>query len=334
MNRRGLLARSLAVAVALHATGVAADAPTPAQLTEARERFAAARKLEDTGRWAEALALFQRVAEVKMTPQVRFHLGLCWENVGLWTQALEAYAQAASEAGAAAPEVVKEANEHARKLEASMPTVSLAVAGAAPGDVLLLDRRAIPIDGPLAIRVDPGGHTAEVRRGAVVVAHQSFAVEARATRRVELRVEPPPPVGPPPPVEPKSEPPPPDIITPPPVPARSDGRAQRIAGWSVVGVAGASLVVAGVFSGLRTGALHRLEGACPGLTRCSRTVAPIVAEGKTDAALVNVFAVAGALAAATGVTLLLTAPRGSASAARLSIAPLLGGLAVAAARDF
>src|SRR5262249_42981531 len=158
----GLIA--LAV-LSLSSVPAIAGEPSEADLNRARERFGAARKLEDAGRWSEALELLQRVAEVKVTPQVRFHIALCYENVGQWTLALDGYAQAAGEAKGTAPDVVTEANEHLRKLEGSIPTVTLRVTGAAALDELSLDRRALPIDDhPLAIRCDPGPHSAEVKR--------------------------------------------------------------------------------------------------------------------------------------------------------------------------
>ncbi len=183
-----LVALAFVALVSVSAERGARATPTAAEITQARERFATARKLEDAGRWAEALSLLQRVAEVKMTPQVRFHVALCLENVGLWTQALDGYAQAAGEAGGAT-DVLKEANEHLHKLEQAIPTVSLSADGTAPGDELLLDRRRLPLDDrPLPIRADPGPHTAEVRRGGAVLAREYFALEPRSTRRIELHL--------------------------------------------------------------------------------------------------------------------------------------------------
>ena len=99
MRRRGLLPRlAVVLAVTLVAAPGAPADPTPAELAEAREWFAKARRLEDTGQWSEALELLQRVAAVKTTPQVRFHIALCMENVGLLTQALEGFQRAAREA--------------------------------------------------------------------------------------------------------------------------------------------------------------------------------------------------------------------------------------------
>jgi hypothetical protein len=318
--------------------------PTEAEIKQARDRFGEARKLEDQGRWAEALTLLQRVGEVKMSPQVRFHIALCMENVGLWTQALDGYQQAITEAATTAPDVVKEATEHARKLETNIPTVSITVQGASPGDELYLDRRRIPLDdSPLPIRADPGPHVAEARRGGVLLAREYFALVAKATLRVELRVgsvaadpgqpvdpsaKPPDPGAKPPdpgtpdpsakPPDPSAKPPdpsakPPDPVVkppdPPPVePPRADGRVQRGLGWTAVGLGGASAILTGVFVGLRADAMDRLDLACPTHTQCAPSVAGIVSDGKRDALLVNVFGVGAGVLMAAGVVLLVTAP--------------------------
>jgi hypothetical protein len=300
-----LVALAFAVLASAASMTSAGAAPSEADVTQARDRFAAARKLEDAGRWAEALALFQRVAEVRMTPQVRFHVALCMENVGLWTQALDGYAQAADEAGTAAPDVVKEANEHLRKLGPTLPTVSLRVEGAAAGDELLLDRRRLPLDDrPLPFRADPGPHTAEVRRDGAVVSREYFALDAGSTRRVELRIGA---------IAPERGEPTPILVpgdaapfgSPPP------GRAQHAIGWTAIGVGATGIALTGVFAGLRAAAMSRLTAECPSLMQCPTTVAPIVGDGKTDAALVNVFGVLGGVATAAGVALLLTAPSAS-----------------------
>src|SRR6185295_7391328 len=106
-----------------------------------------------------------------------------------WTQALDGFAHAASEARGTAPDVVQESGEHIKKLEAAIPTVGVRVEGAATGDELYLDRRRLPLDDPpLLQRADPGPHVAEVRRGGAVIAREYFALAPRSTRRIELRV--------------------------------------------------------------------------------------------------------------------------------------------------
>src|SRR5271154_5740503 len=50
--------------------------PTPTQIQAARELFSAARKDEDALRWADALEKLERVAAVKQTASVRYHIAL------------------------------------------------------------------------------------------------------------------------------------------------------------------------------------------------------------------------------------------------------------------
>jgi hypothetical protein len=157
-----------------------------------------------------------------------------------------------------------------------------------------------------------------------VLAREYFAVEARDTRRIELRVgsiapeppdagkgsEPSSPRGPAPDptLRPPGDPPPvPPIVVPP-----ANGRVLRALGWTAIGLGGASLAAMGAFIGERASALSSVTAACPALTHCPSSVAPTVSAGKTDAMVVNVTAVAGGVLAATGIVLLVVAPSGAA----------------------
>jgi hypothetical protein len=318
----------LALGPLLSCPAGAATERSEAEIAQARERFVIARKLEDAGRWAEALMQLKLVAAVKTTPQVRFHIALCMESLGQWTDALDGYAQAATDAKGIAPDVVVEANEHIHKLETATPTVSVHVVEPVEGDALFLDSRALPVDDhPLAIRADPGLHRAEVRRGATVIAREYFMLDPKTTRRLELRVGS---VAPTPPgwkdeatSTDRGDKGTPAAGTP------GSGETPRVLGYVSLGTAGLSVIAAGTFIGLRAGAQGRLDAACPALTRCDPAVDAIVREGKAYAALVNVFVVLGSAAAAGGVALLLTAPRpaprpASAPAANVTFAPILG----------
>lgn len=304
---------ALLVAFGLGATGAPSsaaaqaagdDTPTAAELARARTQFAKARKLEDAGKWSEALELFQRVAEVKTTPQVRFHIALCLEHVGLWTQALDGYAQAKREAEEqGVREVVREADERMSSLQRRIPTVTVVTPGAKPGDELTLDGRPIPQgDPPVPIRVDPGAHTAELRRGDELVAREVFVVK-RGVTRVELDAtrgsdaasgrpasSPSSTAGP-----------------------REASSAQASAGWLLVGAGAVSATLSFVFLGFRQSKLHDVEQVCPDL-RCDAArreeVDPLVEDGEGFATGVNVTVVVAGVLAAGGVALVLTAPDG------------------------
>ncbi len=274
---------------------LANGSPTAVELNEAREQFTRGRQLEDEGKFSEALALFQRVGQVKMTPQVRFHIALCLTHTGKLTDALETFRQAAREAGSGAPNVVTESNQHIRTLEQRVPTLTVVVAKGAPGDELTLDGRTITAGG--ALRVDPGTYNVTLRRNGAVAGEQNVTLEEGKTLRVELTAT----GG--------------DVA---PSPSR-----QRTIGWLTLGFSAASLVTMGVFIGLRAGRITALEAVCPTLTRCDPAARPIANEGATYATLVNVFAGLSGAAAVTGVALLLTAPEPAASApkARLRVRP-------------
>ncbi|MRG91218.1 hypothetical protein [Polyangium spumosum] len=280
------------------AHALASGPPTAAELKEAREQFTRGRQLEDEGKFAEALALFQRVGQVKMTPQVRFHIALCLEHTGKLADALETFRLAAREAKPTAPTVVTEANEHIEALEKRVPTLTVVVTDGSPGDVITLEGR--PVTAGSANRVDPGAYTLVLRRDGEVTREQHVTVEEGQTLRVELATTA-------------------DVGKPRPGPSST----QRTLGFAALGLSAASLVTMGVFIGLRADRLSDVEAACPTLTGCDRSVAPLAEEGATYATLVNVFAGLSGAAAAAGVALLLTAPATSTPSAGLRLQPVL-----------
>src|SRR6478752_6007463 len=88
-----LLGCSLGAATA---TKAEADEPAPDKsVLDARQKFRQAISLQTGGNWAAALALFRDVAGVKNTPQVRFNIAICEENLGQLVQALGDYELAA-----------------------------------------------------------------------------------------------------------------------------------------------------------------------------------------------------------------------------------------------
>src|SRR5262249_5753978 len=119
------------------AGAVALSAPRPAaagdpkgdSLAQLRAVFSEGRALEDKGRWADALEKFKEVAAAKMTPQVRFHIALCEENLGKLVSAMRGFQLAASEgtaAGSSAVEVPPAANQHAEALRGRIPNLHTA----------------------------------------------------------------------------------------------------------------------------------------------------------------------------------------------------------------
>ena len=91
---------ALLFGLAVHAI----PSPTQAQevdeevIAEARANFQRAIELEHVGNWSEAMKLFRKVGTVKMTPQVRYHIASCEENLGHLVVALGGYELALAQA--------------------------------------------------------------------------------------------------------------------------------------------------------------------------------------------------------------------------------------------
>src|SRR5450432_1469791 len=80
---RAGFAFTAATAITLAAAlGSEARAQTPSELAAAQGWFNEGLAFENSSQWKEALERFRRVAAVKHTPQVDFHVGLSESRVG------------------------------------------------------------------------------------------------------------------------------------------------------------------------------------------------------------------------------------------------------------
>jgi hypothetical protein len=144
-----------------------ASAQTPEELTALRTLFTEGRALESKNAWADALEKFKKVAAVKTTPQVRFHIALCEENLGHLVSAMKGFDLAtedAKQAGAAAVEVATNAPARAEALRTRIPKLRLDPSGKVVTSKITLDDVAVAAkDLGSDMQVDPGAHVVEVR---------------------------------------------------------------------------------------------------------------------------------------------------------------------------
>ena len=91
---RSLLAGMVGLTLPLLLAAPCMAEPTRAELVAARDMFGEARDEEKAGNWTKALTLFEAVAKVKLTPQVRFHIALCEEQTGKLLEALNDFERA------------------------------------------------------------------------------------------------------------------------------------------------------------------------------------------------------------------------------------------------
>src|ERR1700730_6730668 len=126
------VAVALVLGAALAAPTVSFAQATPEELAAARQLFNEGKELEKQKSYEGALEKFKKVAAVKTTPQVRFHIALCEENLGHLVSAMKGFdlaAEDAKQAGAAAVEVATNAPARADALRARIPKLRLDATG-------------------------------------------------------------------------------------------------------------------------------------------------------------------------------------------------------------
>ncbi|HLV66540.1 MAG TPA: PEGA domain-containing protein [Polyangiaceae bacterium] len=228
----------------------AAQAQDEQTLARARAHFQRAIELEQAGNWAEALRAFREVGQVRMTPQVRFHIALCEERLGRLVAALGGYELALADADSVGPDFRAEVTERVEKLRARIPHISIQRGSGAEAATIRLDgvtlgSTSIGVQVPL----DPGPHVVMAEAPGYERFETTVTLEEGATQAVDVVLTPLP------------EPPPAFVLPPYAEPSRPP-----VAAYVIGGVGVASLVTSGVFFLLRENALEELEPACPGGT--------------------------------------------------------------------
>jgi hypothetical protein len=133
--------------------------PSPEELSQARAKFQQATELEQAGNWAAALQAFREVGQVKMTPQVRYHIALCEENLGKLVAALGGYELAAADADSVGPGFREEVGSSIRRLEARIPHLTIERGEGAEAATIVLDGVSLGASSiGVPVPVDPGPH--------------------------------------------------------------------------------------------------------------------------------------------------------------------------------
>ena len=187
----------IAAMIAVGAFAVLASPPAAAQpggLAQLRQVFAEGRAFEDKGHWAEALDKFKEVAAAKMTPQVRFHIALCEENLGKLVSAMKGFELAASEAtaaGSSAVEVPPAAKQHADALRGRIAKLHVEVHGKLTTSKLVVDDTPVgEKDLAADVDVDPGPHVVEVRDASgKVTFHKEVTLAEKGSDKVTVTID-------------------------------------------------------------------------------------------------------------------------------------------------
>jgi hypothetical protein len=281
--------------------GVAKSEP---DLARARELYNQGLTQVAAGDWAGALATFQEVAKIKMTPQVRFHIARSKEKLGRLNEALGGYRLAEHEAtalGDKGQELLEEVQKARSALEARIPKLVIVRGEGAEAARIALDGVTLgEAQIGSEISADPGPHVINVtlpdgRRF-------SRTVELEEGKTQELELDAPQGDGGSAPVTSDAEPSTEPDREPTVAAADSGGSALP---WIVGGVGVASLAAAAVFYKLKSDAEDELEQGCIGRT-CPDTLEDTQSRGESYATLSGVALGVGVVGVGTAVVLLLT----------------------------
>ncbi|MCA9628861.1 MAG: hypothetical protein KC766_14380 [Myxococcales bacterium] len=164
-DRRRLLG-SVLVLGALSLVSVSASAQSPAEIQQARTLYSQGLTQEAASDWAGALASFEKVARIRMTPQVRFHIARCKEQLGRLNEALGGYRLAEHEAATTdgVPESVLQEVRTAREaLEKRVPRLIIERGEGADSAKIALDGVELgQAQIGREVNVDPGPHVIKV----------------------------------------------------------------------------------------------------------------------------------------------------------------------------
>ena len=298
------VASALVLGAALVVPTVSFAQATPEELAAARQLFNEGKDLEKQKSYGGALEKFKKVAGVKMTPQVRFHIALCEENLGHLVDAINGFALAADEAkraGSTATEVAENAPRRAEALRLRVPTLRLDVTGNVLTSKILLDGAPVAASQiGVAMPIDPGDHAVEVQDAAgKATFHKDLKLEEKASKRLEITVND---------VEVVAAKV--DAAPPPPPPERS-----RAPVFLAGGVGVASLIASGVFFGLRASTISTVAATCAdpvNYTGCKGTAEARAAmvNGRTYSTITSVTLGVGlAGLGAAGILWFVTSPK-------------------------
>ncbi|HEY6727295.1 MAG TPA: hypothetical protein VI197_24845 [Polyangiaceae bacterium] len=300
--RRWLRPLCLALLLGTGSPIESAHAQDAAELQAARDKFQKALALQTGGDWAGALALLKEVAAVRSTPQVRFNIALCEENLGQLVAAVGDYELAAADARAAdETEVVEQAARRLDELKGRVPKVVVERGANADTATITLDGVALgdQVIGK-SMNVDPGPHVITARAIGFDSFRATVRVDEAETKTIVVSLTPitqPKPAALPAPSGTAIEPRPP------------------IAAYVAGGIGVASLITAGVMYGLAQSANKDLERACDGLS-CPENMQDTGDRGETYTTLTNVGLGVGALGVGLGVVFYVTHERETASGFR------------------
>jgi len=231
------------------------------ELSKARALFQRAIELEQAGNYPTALEQFREVGQVRMTPQVRFHIASCEEKLGKLVTALGGYELALADADSVGDDFKGEVDTAVTRLRASIPKLVIQRGAGAEAAEMELDGVALGASSiGVSVPLDPGPHSITAKSPGYEPFSQTVTIAENEQKTLEV------------------------VLTAEPQDAAGSGSGGtrtvivtekprgRYVPYIIGGVGAASLVASGVLFALRQSALSDLESKCgPDRKSCPRS---------------------------------------------------------------
>ena len=235
------------LSLSLLVTAQTAHAQDKKELSKARANFQRAIELEQAGNYTTALETFRDVGQVRMTPQVRFHIATCEEKLGRLVTALGGYQLAFADADSVGDDFKAEVDRAVTRLQASIPKLVINRGTGAEAAEIELDGVALGASSVgVPVPLDPGPHSVNAKAPDSQPFSQTVTIAENEQKDIEVVLVPIPAeqganFGPSGPLEkPRS----------------------HVIPYVIGGVGVASLIGSGVLFGLRQSTLSDLESKC------------------------------------------------------------------------
>lgn len=324
MSRSSLLQGSLwsrsgtlALILTIGASGISlprvAHADDAVELNQARAKFQRALELKQAEDWGGALRLLRDVGQVKMTPQIRYHIATCEERLGQLVVALGGYEIALNQSQDMPAEFISEVETAIAELRERIPKVVIQRGAGAEAAVIELDQVALGTSSiGVEIPLDPGPHTVASSAPGYEKYSRTFTVNERETQTVILELTP---------VSEKVE----ERVEPPPPAVAAEEPGYGVLPYILGGVGVLGLVGGGVLLPLSQGKVSQVESICggsdcSGLTNASdwREATSLADEARLLETIGWVSVGVGAASLATGIVLYLIDPSRKSESVQIS----------------
>lgn len=281
--------------LAVAAAPKSAYAQDKKELSKARAMFQRAIELEQAANYTQALEQFREVGQVRMTPQVRFHIASCEEKLGRLVTALGGYELALADADSVGEDFKTEVDTAVTRLRASIPKLVIQRGNGAEAAEIELDGVALGASSVgVPVPLDPGPHSVNAKAPGFEPFSQTVTIAENEQKAIDIELT----------AEPQPE------TTGAGTNLQSAGLTEKpnkkIVPYVIGGVGVASLVGAGVLFGLRQSALSDLESKCgPDRMSCPSSARGEVDNLKLYNTTAQIALGVGVVGVGTAVTLLL-----------------------------